>query len=153
MRNVSPSESSQVPASLFRAPDGSQGDSPFLPDPRVGYGSTVCVEFSGGPPLWQPGDDFTDFAVVSERVTLLVDGRIFSEIVGGSQFLSIIGLDPEAYDPPELYDEVKEKLKFGVYTFCWRADLETDVHMATFQFRQTSGEVQEYSWHFAITKD
>jgi hypothetical protein len=146
--DVSPAESTSIPLSLFEQPDGWQGTRVSFPDPAYGYDSLICVMVDVGPPLWQPGDDFTehDDLAVFERMALLVDEQILSEMAVKFAFIGLLERNSQAEPDKEKEDWI------GPYTACWKAELDIGLHKATFQFRQTSGHVQEYSWHFALTE-
>jgi hypothetical protein len=38
------------------------------------------------------------------------------------------------------------------HTPCWHAPVGLGRHEATFQFRQTSGDIQSYTWYFEIVE-
>lgn len=148
--DLSPKESARIPSHLFLRSDGSKGERLFFPDPVYGYDSTVCVKVDVGPPLWQPGDNFASFPAVLEHITMIADGQVLTEIAGGSGPTTYIGVkrDLGTFPPPTPTPEW-----LTPYTICWKAELGVGVHAVTIRFRQTSSEVHEYSWYFAITEN
>jgi hypothetical protein len=111
-------------------------------DLESGYASTTCV----APDLdylVQKGDDFADAESVLERITLSVDGEE-REVADWLDMLLYI----EMLQDGEVYARFG-----GPYVFCWHAPVGVGMHLASFQFRQTSGDIKEYSWHFAVTEN
>jgi len=109
---------------------------------ETGYASTVCVEPDLGY-LVQKGDDFADMESVLGCIELRVDGEE-REVADGLDRL----LDIEVLQDGEVYARFG-----GPYVFCWHAPVGVGVHLVSFQFRQTSGDIKEYTWYFAVTED
>jgi hypothetical protein len=93
--------------------------------------------------LVQKGDDFADTESVLERIELRVDGEE-RDLVSGWDGL----LDIEVQEEGEFYARFG-----GPYVFCWHAPVGVGVHLVSFQFRQTSGDIKEYTWYFAVAED
>lgn len=139
IRCVSPEESSVIPMSVYRA---EHAQVIGIRKPEDGYASTVCVNFSLAS-LVQSGDDFTD-DVVLERVNLEVDG-VTRPPAGELYNAGLLW----SKGPPNNSDAQWG----GPYTLCWQVPVDVGIHQAHFQFRQTSGDIQEYVWYFAVIED
>ena len=111
-------------------------------DSETGYASSVCVD-PDLDYLVQKGDDFADAESVLERIELRVDGEE-REVADWLDML----LDIEMLQDGEVYARFG-----GPYVFCWHAPAGAGTHMVSFQFRQTSGDIKEYTWYFAVTED
>jgi hypothetical protein len=109
---------------------------------ETGFASTVCLSPDLGY-LVQKGDDFIDTESVLQRIELRVDGEE-REIADWLDRL----LDVEKLQDGEVYARFG-----GPYIFCWHAPVGTGTHLVSFQFRQTSGDIKEYTWYFAVTED
>jgi hypothetical protein len=109
---------------------------------ETGYASTVCLS-PDLDYLVQKGDDFADAESVLARIELRVDGEE-REVADWLDRL----LDIEMLQDGEVYARFG-----GPYVFCWHAPVGVGVHLVSFQFRQTSGDIKEYSWYFAVTED
>jgi hypothetical protein len=51
------------------------------------------------------------------------------------------------------YTEAQDAEGMGWVVYCWQADLEVGNHDVLLQFSQTSGNIQEYRWCFAVTSE
>ncbi|MCA9932428.1 MAG: hypothetical protein KC415_00785 [Anaerolineales bacterium] len=141
---VSPPESMSIPYGIYRFqhPDIIAYGLVDLEDAwNYGYKSEICVDVDLGE-LVQPGDNLALDDDTRERFQLIVDGNII--LVEGSRGYSggVLVLD-------SLTDF---ETTWGTYTiFCWFAPLEPGTHEVTLKFQQTSGDIQAYSWQFALT--
>ena len=146
---VSPLESETIPLSLFESPGDpsedislpSDGRPAGFPIPAQGYNSKVCTAINLAP-LVQPKDDLTSYDKIMAHVTFSIDEHELGE---------------PAFDyfRTDLEDEIivaEDGLTqwIGLFTLCWTRELLAGAHQATFQFEQTSGDIQSYSWHFII---
>lgn len=105
---------------------------------RNGFQSAICVRpFIRE--LIQQGDNFSELPILWDRMTLLVDGEQ-KERYGSSG----LGL------PVWLSEEDQETQWVEGEDYCWFTPLQLGIHEVAFQFRQTSGDIQEYKWLFEI---
>jgi hypothetical protein len=139
IRGVGPEESSVVSLKTYEA---EYSQVVGMRDLETGYASTVCVRPDISH-LVQKGDYFADTESVLERVELRVDD-VQREVAVSSNGL----LDIEVLRDGEVYARFG-----GPYAFCWHAPVGVGTHVVSFQFRQTSGDIKEYSWYFAVTED
>jgi hypothetical protein len=143
-----PAPASRTPLVFYQADlidelglSGYEGSRPVK---EAGYRSNICIYLDAGmlvdypkhTPFTYPDDRLYSYDEVIKRTTLSVDGR---ELV-------------------HQYDEHWLMIGFAgrpgyPYWLCWPAALEVGVHEANFQFRQTDGMVEEYSWLFEITAE
>jgi len=115
------------------------GEHNLFPGPGFGYGSKICAELNVYD-LVQKGDDFTDAEQVLNRIEVEVDGAPRS----GDGLI-------EVYSLMAWEENGKTVAQWsGPFSFCWKAPLEIGTHQVSFQFRQTTGDVQEYLWQFEI---
>jgi hypothetical protein len=142
---TAPAESQVLPVSLYEA----QRSFPGLPadqwDDIDGYDSSVCLKVETGS-LAQKGDDFRDDSdsTMKNRVTMIIDDmEAQATYVGGILLQRINVLD---IDGQPVMMGVEPRLICGLVV------LEPGVHEVLFQFRQTSGDILEYTWHFELTR-
>lgn len=136
---VSPPEYSIiVPHLYYYSADLAVGHGIF--DFRAGFDSSVCVRPVVGQ-LVQKGDDFTDSSLTQERIELLVNGKAMEWHAG-----TLIGGTPGV----QSHDDMTYTKWIEGSDYCWKTPLGLGRHEVTFQFRQTSGDVQAYSWYFEI---
>ena len=141
--DVSPTESLMMPLSLYEA-DGknyrTEKTDSYIGVRRaeVGYNSSICVELDLTD-LVEPGDDFREVSSITERITVIVDGLILTEIIDWSYLPDFWGRGTARWGGP--------------YTYCWSSPLDVGIHEVLFQFRQTTGHVRSYRWSFTITED
>jgi hypothetical protein len=140
IRAVGPEESSVVPLRVYRAGGGTIVLQ--VRSAETGYASSICVEPAIGY-LLQAGDFFHTADSVLERIEFQVDGierpvdqwwdgEVAHEMVQDGRIVASFG---------------------GPYVFCWKAPVGVGTHLVSFRFRQSSGDIQEYSWAFAVTQD
>lgn len=143
---LSPEESSYVPIDLFNASDKGSGtinlvsEKFLVRDPRFGYRSQICVGIDVSPPLAQPGDDFSNS--VQDRIILQIDGKLVTEIEMHS-----------AMSAPVKTTQDGKTAWLTPQTVCGAMVLTLGIHEVDFQFVQTDGMIQAYSWQFALTND
>jgi hypothetical protein len=144
---VGPEEYSIVPKALYDLVlEGSVGYS--ITKSLLGFKSSICVR-----PLLRPlieqGDYFEDSDIgeqmIWDRMALLVDDEPME--AHGIVYNGGLPARPPS-DSPMRGDTAW--IEGGDY--CWKAPLEVGRHQVTFQFRQTSGKVAEYSWVFEISE-
>lgn len=105
---------------------------------RNGFQSAICVRpFIRE--LIQQGDNFGELPILWDRMTLLVDGEQ-KERYGSSGLGLSVWLSEEDQETQWIEGE----------DYCWFSPLQSGIHEVAFQFRQTSGDIQEYKWLFAI---
>lgn len=142
--DVSPTESLMIPLSLYEADRKEQHveeTGTYIVGVRraeIGYNSSICVELDLTN-LVAPGDDFRETSLITERITVIVNGLALMEIIDRSYL-------------PVFYMRGTARWG-GPYTYCWSAPLDVGIHEVLFQFRQTTGHVRSYRWNFTITKD
>ncbi len=134
IKGVTPLESSTVPYQTFIAPSRDK----TCTGTGVWYDSEISVKVDVGPPLWEPGDDLTAINDVRKRVVLYVDGKRQPKAVKIFKFVSWLEDDERKWEGP--------------YTFYWKVELDVGIHMFTFEFHQTSGNIQRYTWYLEITE-
>jgi hypothetical protein len=154
IKGVSPEEAVTIPLSLY---EGDETERYFeesgiyyigaLRNIEIGYRSTICVMLDVGS-LAQSGDKLTESPLVLERIEMKVNGVILSEVVDQDYIPTL-----ESRGISQSGEQLEQVLYSGPLTFCWLANLNSGVHRASFQFQQTSGDVQEYTWHFTIVDD
>lgn len=109
-----------------------------------GYDSNVCVKIDIGEVI-QPGDDLTNAEVILDRLTLRVDNQQFTQVSRWSQ--------EEILVEYQLGNESKPAISLGPISVCWHVELSSGLHQANLQFRQTSGDIKEYTWYFSLIKN
>lgn len=107
---------------------------------QEGFHSTICIAIDIEP-LAQPGDNLVS-PEVQTRMTLLVDGNPMEWGDYVVHALLSERIEPDGtrttFAPP--------------HAPCWLVPVGVGRHEATFQFRQTSGDVQVYTWYFEIVE-
>lgn len=97
--------------------------------------------------LVQEGDVFVDPPDDGERLwdrmELWVDGEIRPFVRNAQGF---------EYDLPTREPEGPRTVFVEGAYYCWEARLTVGGHEATFRFRQTSGNVKEYTWYFELSE-
>lgn len=135
---VGPLEYSIVDSDFYHLTPEGVGGIRITGTMRNGFQSAICVR-----PiireLVQQGDNFSELPTLWDRMTLLVDGEQ-KESYG----ISGLGL------PVWLSEEDQETQWIEGEDYCWFAPLLSCIHEVAFQFRQTSGDIQEYKWLFEI---
>ncbi len=113
------------------------------PVEEIGYRANICVYLDVGPVI-QSGDQIINYEDAVSRTILYVDDTL---------------LIPEADDHWFHVELLREYPGIGPNTLsgapfwlCWPTELNVGVHKATFQFNQTNGTIQEFTWSFEITK-
>lgn len=139
--NVAPLESQILPISMFEADRIGPGLAADIWDEIDGYNSQVCLKIETGL-LAQTGDDFIEPSSIKERVAISVDGFRMKETFVNSILLQSIHV--KDINGQYLMKGVEPKL------ICSPVEIGEGVHDVLFQFRQTSGDVLEYQWHFAL---
>lgn len=138
---VSPEEYTVVPINIFQyRPE--QITIVGMGSIEGGFRSTICVDLNLEP-LVQKGDTLTDYEGFSDRLFLSVNGE-HMQLSDESLFRGVINGKTEN-------DGTQTSWGTGNY-LCWITPLDSGRHEVTFQFRQTSGEIQEYSWLFEISE-
>lgn len=148
---VSPEEQQILPLTLFEADLTDEyfvgtGDVsvPSWGDMTTGYRKQICIEMELGN-LAEVGDDFTQRGSITERVEMDVDGVSLSKIGAGHTSLTAT----------HVYNSKGEVLILGIGSAiaCGTAQLNTGVHEVVFRFHRSSGDIEEYIWHFALIGD
>jgi hypothetical protein len=142
---TAPSESQVLPVSLYEAQRSFPGLLADQWDDIDGYDSSVCLKVETGS-LAQEGDDFRDDSdsTMKNRVTMIIDDmEAQATYVAGILLQRINVVDGDG-----------QPVKMGVEPrlICSIVVLEPGVHEVLFQFRQTSGDILEYRWHFELTR-
>jgi hypothetical protein len=141
IRGISPEESMVVPRKRY------EDDSNIirgLREEKHGYASNICISLDLGH-LTEPGDNLLERETLFNRTELVVDDTVLAHQDGLLQGGELVTLYKA--DNPEL------GATYGALNvICWDAPLGIGVHKAVFRFFQTSGNVKEYSWYFAITR-
>jgi hypothetical protein len=152
INSVSPSESTITSVDIYRAV---LDESIILNvrEDKYGHNNSICVNLNTGP-LLEANDSFVDWKVVLERLSVFVDGKSLTDM----NYTMVI----ETADCTTDYDglcngpnlsHTTNAIGMDWVIYCWTADLTAGSHEALFQFRQTSGAVQEYKWHFGLTNE
>ena len=144
---VQPAPASHVSLEWYQADlmdeKGLAGYEGSRPVEEVGYRSNVCVYLNVGPVI-QSGDQILDYGDATSRVALYIDDTL------------LIPKADERWAHVEVlteYPEVGPDTVSGApFWLCWPVELQVAMHNATFQFQQTDGTLQEYSWLFEITE-
>lgn len=139
VRRVSPAESVRIPLNVYQS---EVPNNIGFSDSLGAYNSNICVEI-GLVGLLQSGDRFTEIEVVVDRMDMFVDGQRLMEIH------SMFGASEYVYEWADGYT----KAWSSPLTFCWRDPLDAGLHEVRFQFRQTSGDIQSYTWYFLLTEE
>ena len=140
---VAPAESEVVPISEFRAMnDGNGPQAQFdIWDDIDAYANHVCLKVATGQ-LAQEGDDFRKDATLIERIKMAIDGQELEHV-----FVNPINL--QMIDVADL-DGNFIKRGVGSRAICGYAGIGIGTHEALFRFQQTSGNILEYRWQFAL---
>ena len=151
IERTTPGEFESMPLSLFTADLAQEhyeetGVKLFssLGHPDIGYRSEVCLELEPGG-LAQVGDDFSEFETFVARTTLSVDNIVLTEVEGGHINLTATNV----------VDKKGEILIRGVGSafICGQVVLDAGLHNVRFEFEQTSGDIQTYTWQFELTEE
>lgn len=138
---VSPPESVIIPFELYHHfSEASIGHG--IVDIEDGFHSSICVRPSLRF-LVQPGDILLDEHLIWERMDLLVNGapmEAYNKVFQRGLPMGSTSDGPARSDTAWIEGD----------TYCWKAPLEKGRWQATFQFRQTSGDVKTYTWNFEI---
>ncbi|MCL4872314.1 MAG: hypothetical protein KJ063_25415 [Anaerolineae bacterium] len=118
---------------------------------EVGFGFGLNAELICVQPvailLVQEGDIFVDDWQDGEklwgRMELWVNGQAAKYMGNARGF---------PYSLPTREPEGPRTDFFEWVSYCWEAPLGIGVHEVTFRFRQTSGDVKEYTWHFELSE-
>ncbi|MBK9053077.1 MAG: hypothetical protein IPL78_19855 [Chloroflexi bacterium] len=135
---VSPAESASIPLNVYQAEvENAIG----FTDSLGVYNANVCVMLADGR-LARQGESFTDKDSLLERNSMFVDDQQLEV-----HSVVFIGFSDESDDGQKKFSFVEPPI------ICWRAPLDVGLHEAEFQFRQTSGDIQSYSWFFLLTTE
>jgi hypothetical protein len=134
---VSPEEYTIVPIGPYNQGADALGHGDLF----WGYQSNICITLDLGP-LVQTGDVLIEDREIASRIELLVDERAQTWRPEESLNQAVAG--------SKLDDETTSWS--GPLIYCWDAPLDPGRHEVTFKFRQTSGDIQEYTWHFEIVE-
>lgn len=150
IRDISPPESSIVSLDLYRAnlDEGTAYEGVRFED--CGYNTSICVVVDMGA-LLQKGDRLAEWRDILDRISVSVDDNHLTETT------YVNWLDYAVYTKDidggagYIVTHTTNALGAAWTVFCWYADVDVGNHEVVFEFRQTSGEIQEHRWHFAIT--
>ena len=135
---VGPEESSLVTQELY---NGSYYEVAGCRRVEDGYASSICVSFSLDT-LVQRGDDLVTDDRIFERIELLVDDSTTLDQPHTIWSGGVLSFQGEIGDPHTRWSAIDAG--------CWKVPLSVGVHKVSFLFRQTSGDIQSYTWYFAI---
>jgi hypothetical protein len=153
INNVSPPESSVTAIDVYKAFLDMGGIHFDVRPEEVGYNNSICVNLNTGP-LLENNNDFTDGEAVLHRISVFVDeqeltdwnyvmwtdtGVCSSDFEGGCNYRGLT--------------HITNAVGYDWIINCWTADVDAGNHHVLFQFRQTSGNVQEYQWSFGLTNE
>ncbi|MCL4872069.1 MAG: hypothetical protein KJ063_24170 [Anaerolineae bacterium] len=100
----------------------------------------ICVDLLTGP-LIQPNDHLS-YSDIYERMSLTINGE-YKDLLEEDNIVR----------PMLATDEVNNmSYPAGPFWSCWRAILASGIHEVKFSFRQTSGDVKEYTWYFELSE-
>ena len=138
---TSPSESEVISIDMFEAKNDGPGIATDIWDDVNAYDSQICLKVETSI-LAQEGDDFIQGTTVRERISMAVDGQEMKDVSVNSVLLQGI----------HVVDANGQYIKMGIEPklICAYADIGSGVHEVLFQFRQTSGDILEYRWSFAL---
>ncbi len=105
---------------------------------NVGYGSRICIRLDLMT-LGKPNDDFTP-EIIQQRIRMTVNGNPIDRIVY---------YDYEAIQNIAYFEEGTFVYP-GLTDICWRVNLGAGTHTAQFEFKQTGGKTQSYTWFFTL---
>lgn len=152
IHGISPPESSAVPLTLYQANLNEDAVYEGVRFEEYGYNDSICVVVDMGP-LLQEGDRLTKWDDILDRISISVDDNPLTETT------YVNWLDYAVYTKDidggsgYIVTHTTNALGAAWTVFCWYADVGIGNHEVVFKFRQTSGEIQEHSWHFAITDE
>ncbi len=94
----------------------------------------------------QQGDDFSRSDIGSDRVALFANGLPME--------LSTERLSKSVLIMEDTEKSIEEWTLYpvGIEMICWKAPLKIGVHEVLFAFKQTSGDIQEYTWFLKLKK-
>jgi hypothetical protein len=140
--DISPPEYAVVPQNIYdRRLENTQVNA--MGTIEDGFRASICIDLNLEP-LVQQGDDFSRSDIGSERVALFANGlpmELSTERLSKSVLIM---------DDTEKPIEEWTLYPAGVEMICWKAPLNVGIHEALFTFKQTSGDIQEYTWYFEI---
>jgi hypothetical protein len=139
IREISPSEYTVISYDYYhyKIPNA-VGPSISLPE---GFYSAICVDFFLQP-LIQKDDELDTISKVLERIDLFVNDRKVTIIDRAYRLLLAFSEN----------DEWENTTWVESDAYCWEAPLHPGIHEVIFQFQQTSGDVQTYTWYFEINE-
>ncbi len=146
VREVVPPESISIPQVIYQyqRPGVTTFGLVDLEDAWLyGFRSEICADIDLGE-LVQPGDNFAANAETQERFQLIIDGIEISAEMGNGLGGAVLALD-SLTNPTMTWEHYSK--------FCWIVPLEVGTHQINLQFQPTSGDIQAYSWQFALTKE
>ena len=152
IHGISPPESSAVPLTLYQANLNENAAYEGVRFEEYGYNNSICVVVDMGP-LLQEGDRLTKWDDILDRVSISVDDNLLTETT------YVNWLDYAVYTKDidggsgYIVTHTTNALGAAWTVFCWYAGVGVGNHEVAFKFRQTSGEIQEHTWHFAITDE
>lgn len=142
---VHPAPGSCIALEWFRAnlmPDNYMYEG-SRPVDRFGYQSNICLLLDVGP-LLQSEDKLLTYSDVIRRSSLNLEGKIL-----------VPHLDQYWAHPDMLYEypQLGSGTVAGApFWLCWPASITSGIYKTTYQFQQTDGNIQEFSWLFEITE-
>ena len=138
---VSPSESTSIPLNVYQSEvENAIG----FTDSLGVYNANICIGVWPGE-LAQSGDNFADDNIFLKKISMFVNGQQLIEIH------SLVFFNDYVYESES--DDGQTKWPVEPPTICWRAPLDVGLHEAEFQFRQTTGDIQSYTWYFLLTDE
>lgn len=113
------------------------------PVEEMGHRSNICVYLDVSSVI-QSGDRIMDYGDAISRAALYVDDTRLIPRADEHWFHVEILIEYPALGP--------DTASGAPFWLCWSAELKVGVHRAVFQFYQTDGTIQEFSWLFEITE-
>ncbi len=138
--DVSPPESSTIPLNVYQVNINEHAIHEGVRSEDMGFANSICVAIDTGPVL-ESGDKLVDWRNVLNRVSVRADGTLLTDVVYTIWYNILT------------YNEAEDAEGIGWVVYCWQADLGVGNHEIAVQFSQTSGNIQEYKWYFAITSE
>ena len=139
---ISPPEYAVVPQNVYdRRLENTQVNA--MGTIEDGFRASICIDLNLEP-LVQQGDDFSRSDIGSDRVALFANGLPME--------LSTERLSKSVLIMEDTEKSIEEWTLYpvGIEMICWKAPLKIGVHEVLFAFKQTSGDIQEYTWYFEI---
>jgi hypothetical protein len=104
--------------------------------------------------LLENNDDFTEWEVVLDRMSVFVDEQELTDWnYGMATDTGICSGDFEGGCNYRGLTHIINAVGPDWIINCWTADVNAGNHDVLFQFLQTSGNVQEYQWSFGLTNE